>query len=73
MFDQGKIAQWNDERVFGFITPDDGSPRVFAHISAFRLRHPLPEVGADGKFTFTGEGDSPRFWKVEGEDGVVPQ
>ncbi len=45
MFDQGKIAQWNDERGFGFISPDDGSPRVFAHILAFRSRHPLPEVG----------------------------
>ena len=33
---------------------------------------PLENVGADGEFTFTGEGDSPRFWKVEGEDGVEP-
>ena len=32
---QGRVAQWNDERGFGFITPDAGGPRLFAHVSAF--------------------------------------
>lgn len=32
---QGTLADWNDERGFGFITPAAGGPRAFAHVSAF--------------------------------------
>lgn len=35
MRQQGRLTDWNDERGFGFITPLDGGPRVFVHISAF--------------------------------------
>ena len=38
---RGVLAQWDDERGFGFITPTEGGPRVFAHVSAFpRGRRP---------------------------------
>lgn len=39
---KGKIASWNDEKGFGFITPNAGGKRVFIHIKAFgnRNRHP---------------------------------
>jgi len=32
---QGKIAKWNDERGFGFISSSEGSDSVFVHISSF--------------------------------------
>ena len=32
---QGTLADWNDERGFGIITPVAGGPRVFVHVSAF--------------------------------------
>lgn len=30
---RGTITTWNDQKGYGFITPEDGSPRVFFHIS----------------------------------------
>ena len=39
---QGVLADWNDERGFGFITPAAGGSRVFAHVSTFpRGRRPV--------------------------------
>jgi len=35
---QGKITDWKDDKGFGFITPNDGSQRVFVHIKSFSNR-----------------------------------
>ena len=32
---EGTLAQWNDDRGFGFILPTEGGQTLFAHISAF--------------------------------------
>jgi uncharacterized membrane protein YsdA (DUF1294 family)/cold shock CspA family protein len=39
---QGKITDWNDDRGFGFITPNGGGERVFLHIKAFSDRQQRP-------------------------------
>ena len=42
---QGKLTNWNDDRGFGFIQPDDGSQQVFLHISALKPAARRPHVG----------------------------
>ncbi|KAM3097496.1 DUF1294 domain-containing protein [Phormidesmis sp. 146-35] len=32
----GKLVKWKDDRGFGFIQPDDGSPEVFLHITGLK-------------------------------------
>ncbi len=41
---QGKIAKWNDERGFGFISPSEGEGSVFVHISSFPRSDRRPSV-----------------------------
>ena len=40
---KGKLIRWNDERGFGFISPNDDGHDVFVHISALRIigRRPM--------------------------------
>ncbi|OZA27557.1 MAG: DNA-binding protein [Hydrogenophilales bacterium 17-64-11] len=39
---QGKIADWKDDKGFGFITPNGGGERVFIHIKSFSNRQMRP-------------------------------
>ena len=41
----GKLTSWNDEKGFGFVTPDKGGKPVFVHIAAFPSRRRRPETG----------------------------
>jgi cold shock CspA family protein len=42
---EGTLAKWNDDRGFGFITPTQGGPEVFAHVSAFPRGGQRPRLG----------------------------
>ncbi len=45
MSSKGRIASWNDEKGFGFITPTVGGENIFVHITAFSNRNRRPETG----------------------------
>lgn len=57
---EGRLAQWNDERGFGFIEPAQGGDKLFVHISAFapgdRASPSRPQVG--DRLSFEIEADA---------------
>lgn len=42
---QGRVAEWNDDRGFGFVAPNGGGARVFLHISALADQSTRPSAG----------------------------
>lgn len=51
MRQQGRIAKWNDERGFGFISPSEGGGSVFVHISSFPRSDRRPGVNEAVSYT----------------------
>jgi len=45
MLIEGTLKKWNDDKGFGFITPAQGGPEVFVHISAFPRNSSRPLLG----------------------------
>ena len=56
----GTVKYFNDQRGFGFITPEDGGEAVFVHRSA---------IQAEG-VTSLAEGAQVEFDVVQGEKGL---
>lgn len=42
---KGKVTQWKDDKGFGFIQPDDGSEKLFFHVSSVKTNARRPQVG----------------------------
>ena len=59
----GKVKWFNDQKGFGFITPDSGEKDCFVHHSA---------IQAAG-FRTLAEGDAVEFDIVEGQKGPAAQ
>jgi CspA family cold shock protein len=56
---QGTVKWFNESKGFGFITPDDGGPDVFAHYS---------EIQGEG-YKSLAEGDVVTFEVAESDKG----
>lgn len=54
---EGKLTKWNDDRGFGFITPAQGGPEVFVHVSAFPKDGRRPMIGERLTFEIESGGD----------------
>jgi len=42
---QGRLTSWNDDKGYGFVTPNGGGDRVFVHITAFTNKRRRPVDG----------------------------
>lgn len=52
---KGKVASWDDEKGYGFITPLAGGDRTFVHIKAFANRASRPVVGNVVTYTMSSD------------------
>lgn len=50
---KGKITKWNDDKGFGFITPNVAGKQVFIHISAFNNHNRRPEINQEVIYTLS--------------------
>jgi cold shock protein len=57
----GNVKWFNDAKGFGFITPDDGGPDLFAHFTA---------IVSDGGFRTLKEGQRVSFDVTSGPKGA---
>jgi cold shock CspA family protein len=42
---QGKLTNWNDDKGYGFVEPNDGGDRSFVHIKSFKQISRRPVEG----------------------------
>lgn len=66
----GTLSKWNDDRGFGFITPNQIGDEVFVHISAFPGNVNRPTVGETISFEVAQVDGKTRAVKIQRPSGL---
>jgi uncharacterized membrane protein YsdA (DUF1294 family)/cold shock CspA family protein len=70
MAEKGTIKTWNDNRGFGFITPDSGGEQIFVHIKDFSKYYKRPKINLEVTYTVSKDNRGrKRAINVETENG----
>lgn len=70
---EGTLAQWNDDRGFGFIQPTQGGQELFAHISAFPRDGQRPQLHESLSFEVAlGQGGKKQAVAIQWVRAVTP-
>ena len=70
---EGTLAQWNDDRGFGFIQPTEGGEALFAHISAFPRDGQRPQLHERLSFEVTlGQGGKKQAVTIQRPGAAAP-
>src|SRR3546814_7859726 len=56
----GRISDWNDDKGYGFVTPNGGGDRAFVHIKAFQSGSRRPVDGDLISYAVTRDGRGDR-------------
>jgi len=68
---RGRVADWKDERGFGFIEPASGGERVFFHINDVARGRPRPAVGDVVSYRLTTSPDGKSRAVQVGPAGLI--
>lgn len=52
---KGKITSWNEDKGFGFISPNDGGKQIFVHIKAFNNREKIPMINQGVTYSISAD------------------
>jgi cold shock CspA family protein len=70
---RGKISHWRDDKGFGFILPEDGTEKLFFHISSVKTRGRRPRIGDSVLYESARDSQNRLQAKAVVIEGVIDQ
>ena len=72
IWSHGVLTEWNDERGYGFVTPDNDTKKVFLHVKSLQPFARRPRVGEEFYYKLSAD-DQGRFRAEEAFQTILDQ